>query len=321
MVAATDAWALLQRTFVASYGSDVNPCTRASPCRGFAAALVQTASGGELIVLDSAGYGPVVIRQSVAIVAPAGVYAGVSVSSGNGIDVGGAGAQVTLRGLSINGIGGLSNAGILFGSGNELHVEDCTVTNFANIGIQLATANATVSLRNVLVRGNVYGLFSSGAGLQIYVDRSRIENNINGLNVVNGVTAAVTDSAVVNNGTNILVNTTTSGLISTLAISTSSIASDSTGDGIQLTASPGAMTVLSATRNTFVSNNHGIQVGSVGTGVVNAWIVENTIINSTQIGIVRIRNQHPCHNFEQHHFAEFGGYLGQLRRKRCGLQQ
>jgi hypothetical protein len=77
-----------QRTFVASYGSDANPCSLTAPCRGFAAAVAQTSTDGEVIVLDSAGYGTVTIAQSVSIIAPPGVYAGISVFSGDGITVG-----------------------------------------------------------------------------------------------------------------------------------------------------------------------------------------------------------------------------------------
>jgi hypothetical protein len=52
------ASATIQRTFVASTGNDANPCTLAQPCRGFARAVSQTSPSGEVIVLDSAGYGP-----------------------------------------------------------------------------------------------------------------------------------------------------------------------------------------------------------------------------------------------------------------------
>ena len=74
-----------QRTFVASFGSDSAACALAAPCRGFAAAILKTDPGGEVIVLDSAGYGPVTIAKSVAIVAPPGIYAGVSALTGDGI--------------------------------------------------------------------------------------------------------------------------------------------------------------------------------------------------------------------------------------------
>ena len=60
-----NAEALAQRTFVSSTGVDSHPCNLAQPCRSFASAIAQTDIGGEVIVLDSAGYGPVTITQSV----------------------------------------------------------------------------------------------------------------------------------------------------------------------------------------------------------------------------------------------------------------
>jgi hypothetical protein len=66
-----------QRTFVASTGDDATAssnCSLVLPCRSFATALTQTLDGGEIIVVDSAGYAPVVIDRSVSIIAPAGVY-------------------------------------------------------------------------------------------------------------------------------------------------------------------------------------------------------------------------------------------------------
>jgi hypothetical protein len=98
-----------QRTFVATTGNDTNLCTLLAPCRSFAAAMPYTDPEGEIIVLDSGAYGRVTITQPVTIEAPAGVYAGISVfASTNGIDVNAPGATVTLRGLSINGQGGIS---------------------------------------------------------------------------------------------------------------------------------------------------------------------------------------------------------------------
>ena len=58
----------IQRTFVASNGNDANACTLPAPCRSFTAALLKTsASNGEIIVLDSAGKGPVTIAKSVSV--------------------------------------------------------------------------------------------------------------------------------------------------------------------------------------------------------------------------------------------------------------
>ena len=82
VVAGNSAHAAAQRTFVASYGQPANTalnCSIASPCRAFSEAMSATNAGGEVIVLDSAGYGNVTIAQSVSIIAPTGVYAGISV--------------------------------------------------------------------------------------------------------------------------------------------------------------------------------------------------------------------------------------------------
>ena len=106
LFAATGAATTAKRTFVASTGNDANPCSLTAPCRDFARAIMQTSIGGEVIVLDSAGYGAVTVTKSVSIIAPPGIYAGISVFSGDGVTVNAPGATVVLRGLSINGQGG-----------------------------------------------------------------------------------------------------------------------------------------------------------------------------------------------------------------------
>src|SRR5512143_505280 len=60
------------QTFVAANGNDANPCSLALPCSTFAAAMKQTAAGGEVIAIDSGSYGPVAITESVSIIAPSG---------------------------------------------------------------------------------------------------------------------------------------------------------------------------------------------------------------------------------------------------------
>src|SRR5258708_11511189 len=123
-----------QRTFVSSTGIDTNACSIVAPCRSFATALTHTDPGGEIIVLDSAGYGPVTITQSASIVAPPGVYAGISVfPTFDGVVINAAGAIVTLRGLTINGQGG--SVGIHFQQGARLAVDRCTIVGMAGHGI------------------------------------------------------------------------------------------------------------------------------------------------------------------------------------------
>jgi hypothetical protein len=67
-----------------------------------------------VIVLDSAGYGPVAITKSVSLVAPPGVYAGISVFAGDGIDINvGSSDTIILRGLTVNNQGS-TGSGIVF---------------------------------------------------------------------------------------------------------------------------------------------------------------------------------------------------------------
>src|SRR5258708_16913984 len=82
IVACSDASALAQRTFVASYGNDANACSLALPCRSFGAAITQTSPNGEIIVIDTAGYGSVTVTKSVSIIAPAGGLSGINLGRG-----------------------------------------------------------------------------------------------------------------------------------------------------------------------------------------------------------------------------------------------
>src|SRR5215472_11211393 len=82
------AWSQANRTFVSGFGSDSNPCSLAAPCRSFAGAVAQTNAGGEIAVLDTAGYGTVTITKAISIVNEEGGEAGITVTSGDGITIG-----------------------------------------------------------------------------------------------------------------------------------------------------------------------------------------------------------------------------------------
>src|SRR5215831_11702938 len=131
-LASTGAYALSNRTFVSGTGSDANPCSLAAPCRSFAGALAQTSAGGEIAVLDTAGYGTVTITKAVSIVNEEGVEAGVTVTSGDGITISaGASDVVNLRGLTLVGATGSGN-GITFNSGGVLNIQNCVIRGFSS---------------------------------------------------------------------------------------------------------------------------------------------------------------------------------------------
>src|SRR5579883_3541898 len=99
------ASALPTRTWVSGKGSDSGSCSLASPCRTFAYAIAQTAAGGEIDVLDPAGYGALTITQSISIVNDGVGEAGVQAGSGGAAITINAGASdvIQLRGLTIEG--------------------------------------------------------------------------------------------------------------------------------------------------------------------------------------------------------------------------
>jgi hypothetical protein len=161
----TVALAAAQRTFVASNGNDANPCSLVLPCRSFASAIAQTISGGEVIVLDSAGYGPVTITQSVSIIAPAGIYAGISVPSNQmGVTIATPGVDVVLQGLTMNTFGG--QVGVFMTDGASLRVDDCVISNFVT-GVSVST-NASVTITGTTIqRGNIGISLGNGAAANV----------------------------------------------------------------------------------------------------------------------------------------------------------
>jgi hypothetical protein len=198
------ASAAAQRTFVASFGSPSNTaynCALANPCRAFSEALGVTNAGGEVIVLDSAGYGAVTIAQSVSIVAPAGVYAGISAFSGAGVTIDGAGIDVKLRGLTINGQG--ASFGIHMANGAQLDLDGVTISNFPGVtgtGLLVQTAGLVNVANTTIV--NVTNGMQFGYSATATVVRSRLaEIAAEGIEIVgggpaSGTTVNVTDTTV-----------------------------------------------------------------------------------------------------------------------------
>jgi hypothetical protein len=186
-----------QRTFVASYGSDGASCTLNAPCRSFGTAIAHADDRGEVIVLDSGGYGRVTITKSVSIVAPSGVYAGITAFTGtNGIDVQGAGVTVKLRGLTISGQGGVH--GISFTQGTSLHLDQCVVSDMGGQGVHLETGIAYVA--DSTIRNSAGDGIRAETGAVVVVSRSRLEHNNIGVHVLNGPAVTIANSVVSGSG-------------------------------------------------------------------------------------------------------------------------
>src|SRR5262249_9644032 len=101
--------ALNNRSPVSVNGLDANPCTLASPSRSFTQAILATKPGGEIVALDSAGYGPFTISGSITVSGAPGTHAALTVTTGAGITLNAISTDnVTIRNLVLIGAGGNS---------------------------------------------------------------------------------------------------------------------------------------------------------------------------------------------------------------------
>ncbi len=147
------AHAQLPKIFVASFGNDASDGSRGAPKRNFQAAHNAVAAGGQIVVLDTAGYGALSITKSVSVTVPPGVNGFVTVSgSTNGITINTAGNFdiVSLRGLVIE--GPATSFGIFATKVGTLRVEDCTIRNFNNGIFVESSTDAHVVVRDCTVR-------------------------------------------------------------------------------------------------------------------------------------------------------------------------
>jgi hypothetical protein len=155
--------ALAQRVFVSAQGSDGSPCTFAQPCRTFQRAHDAAAAGGEIDVLDPAGYGVVTITKSISIQGHG--FAGIAVPTGAiGITINaGAGDAIGLNGLIIDGVGG--QWGIQFNSGRSLVITNSVARNLSN-GLLVSSAATTPQALSV---SNSYFTDVSGLAIALIV--------------------------------------------------------------------------------------------------------------------------------------------------------
>jgi hypothetical protein len=192
LAAAAPAGAANSRSFVASDGNDANTCQLTAPCRSFAVAIAATASGGEVVALDSAGYGPFAITKPISIIASPGVHAGIAVTSGIGIDVAAGSGDVVLRGLSVTGVAG-SSVGINVSSVGTMTIERCAVSGMGSHGLQFQPPTALVVADSVFRRNGGHGI-AQLSGRATYVRVRSEHNSAAGLSAAGEVTE--TDDSV-----------------------------------------------------------------------------------------------------------------------------
>jgi hypothetical protein len=226
------------RVFVASYGSDSNPCTFGSPCKTFQHAHDVVDAGGEITAIDSAGFGPINITKAVTITSPDGIEAGIVPAAGsNAITINAQPSDaIVLRGLTLDGSGVAAN-GIVFNSGGILRVANCVAQNFvfvngvqSGFGILIQPSSGTVEFvitdtkaSNNVNAGISYLPTSGSPVTRGTIDHVVATSNSVGINIVTAnstgdlMLVAVSNSIASNNGTygmNISANSTGTFLLS-----------------------------------------------------------------------------------------------------------
>jgi hypothetical protein len=301
---ASEASAASQRTFVASFGSDASPtCSIGSPCRGFAAAMAQTLTNGEVIVLDSAGYGTVTISQQVSIIAPPGVYAGITVGGGGtGITVNAPGSKVTLRGLTINALGGTT--GVAVTAAAVVYLDRMTINAFSTGLSVAASAATTINISQSAFRDNTTGAaFSTTSGIAtVSIEGSVFERNAgSGVAFANNTVGAIVGSLFAGGGIGVNANATAGaakveirdsnvndhtsfGLAAGPSVSgaatISVVSSVVSGNGVGLSAN-GATNEIYSSDSTITRNGTGLQ--SASSGVLRTG-QDNRLVNNTANG-------------------------------------
>jgi hypothetical protein len=157
-----------QRTFLSGTGLDTNPCSVTQPCRSIPIALGVTNAGGEIVVLDSAGYGQTVtINKAVNIVVPPGIFGAMTPATPGTIAL-----QIALPTATTNDVVRIDGLQIL-GSGAAnaqigVSVGNCFRAHLSNMKIKnvgypvKVVADVRVSLKEIDASEFLDGLWTTG---------------------------------------------------------------------------------------------------------------------------------------------------------------
>lgn len=163
----------ISKVFVSSTGSDADDGARQRPKRGFQSAHDVVDAGGQIVVLDTAGYGTVEITKSLSIVVPPGVTGFVTAPADAQFAIkvqAGASDIVTLRGLIVEGTGSTVR-GISASGGGTLVVEDTVIRNVQDgISVDATAHDMRLVIRGGAIRNTNEGIFLHTSSVNLKLD-------------------------------------------------------------------------------------------------------------------------------------------------------
>ncbi len=251
------AHAQLFRAYVASTGSDANPCNLPAPCRLLPAALAAVADGGEIWMLDSANYNTatVTVGKSVSILAVPGAVGSVVSVGGSAISISADNLKVALRNLVIVPLPAGGPEGIVMMGASTLTIEDSLIANMPVNGIRVNGAG-TLKISNTTLRNN--------GGTAVWAENGA-KVNISGTKMLGNIGGVYANSTVL---------TTT-----TLVVSDSIISGGN--DGVYATAVfTGATTRILVTRCTIEGTNTALRAQTENTGIALVTVSGSMITNN-----------------------------------------
>ena len=203
--------------------------------------------------------------------------------SGAGLTVNAPGGKVTLRGLTINSLGGTT--GIAFVAGTALYVDNVVVTNFPSAGFASGvSASSSVYLSNSTFHDNGIGaVFGASTGtLTVSVESTVFARNGIGAYFQDNTVGTVHLSTLSGGGTGLAVSPPTATRTANIEVRDCTISDNSTaGVAASQTGAASPVTLV-----TLVSSHvSGSPSGVVVTGANSSAYVSDTTISRTLTGV------------------------------------
>jgi hypothetical protein len=256
------------RVWVSGHGVDQPGCgAPTAACRSLQYAHDNAvAAGGEIDILDPAGYGAVTITKALSIVNDGVGTAGVQASSGNAISIN-AGAMDTiyLRGLNIDGLQATGVSGVSFNSGGGLTVVNCVIRHFSSTGIAINLSPGTINFfisDTILSDDGFAGLITGGGTVGFSATVNGIVNRV----VAGGEHYGIVLSGINNSGS------TDFSLLNSLSYGNINAGLYARGDD---------KTFISVQNSTFDFNSDGLYLD--GTASASLW--NSSLENNSDFGV------------------------------------
>lgn len=277
------------RAYLASYGSDSNPCTAQQPCRLLPAALNAVVDGGQVWILDSANYNQdtVLIDKNVSIGAvPGQTGSFLAVRGGPALRI--QSRIVNLRNVSIGWNSTTTGAnGIEIYSG-IVSIENSLFDSLPDAGIYMEGGVLNVKnsdFRNV-VGFPIWARTTSSGGMKdptVNVTSSHFHGGFSGL-LIDGADASqtavlnVTDCEIagrsINNGVGVLARAEVAGSTARAYVTRSTVFN--MANGLSSDANNGGVASLTFSGSTITGNDSGVlQLGGTLTSLGNNHILDN----------------------------------------------